>query len=454
MNFENISPQNQLCTVMSRIYEAGLTTVSGGNLSLKDKYGNLWVTPSGGDKGRYAEDDILCITPDGKLIGNRKPSVETEIHKAILKQRPEFNAVVHAHPPALVAMSFLRELPKTNLIPQVYRKVKNPRLAKYACPGTDELKEMVEKEFVEGKDTNAAILENHGAFVAAEGGIKEAFGLFQDLDFSIQLQAKANIYADGKINTISEADMEKYCEAEKTAWSGLEFDICEASSEKELKLRSEICDFMQRGYERNLFTQNIGVISARLDENSFLITQSGSDNADLTVEQIVKISGQKAEAWEEEGQKNTDGEKCQSQGRLPSKSVLLHKKIYEENPQINAIIMAAPVNAMVFGVTDFNYDLKTIPECYIVLREDISKFPFGSVYENREGLAEYFKEKAPVAIVENDCYICTGSSIFNAFDKLEVLDSSAEAVINAKLLGGRVQTITEEQAQEIKERFK
>ncbi|MFW5670068.1 MAG: class II aldolase/adducin family protein, partial [Acetivibrio ethanolgignens] len=209
------------------------------------------------------------------------------------------------------------------------------------------------------------------------------------------------------------------------------------AEDKEKLLRKSVCDFMARGYRRHLFTQNLGVISARLDENSFLITESGSDNADLGEDEIVRISENIIEA-----------------GKVPSKSVLLHKKIYEENPEINAIIMAAPVNAMVFAVTDFNYDLKTIPECYIVLREDISKFPFGSVYKNREGLAEYFKEKAPVAIVENDCYICTGDSIYNAFDKLEVLDSSAEAVVNSKLLGGRVQTITEEQAQEIKERFK
>lgn len=449
MKFENISPQKQLCLIISRIYEAGLTTVSGGNLSLKDEDGNLWVTPSGGDKGRYKEDDILKILPDGTVVGNRKPSVETEIHKAILKKRPEFNAVVHAHPPALVAMSFLRELPETRLIPQVYNRVKNPRIAEYACPGTIELKEKVEKEFAEGENTNTAILENHGAFAASVGGLKEAFGLFQDLDFSIQLQAKANIYADGKFNIISEADIQDYNEAEKTAWDGLEYEEAEQSQkeakslklseaeDKEKLLRKSVCDFMARGYNRHLFTQNLGVISARLDENSFLITESGSDNADLGEDEIVRISGNRIEA-----------------GEVPSKSVLLHKKIYEENPEINAIIMAAPVNAMVFAVTDFNYDLKTIPECYIVLREDISKFPFGSVYKNREGLAEYFKEKAPVAIVENDCYICTGDSIYNAFDKLEVLDSSAEAVVNSKLLGGRVQTITEEQAQEIKERFK
>ncbi|MPM70758.1 Methylthioribulose-1-phosphate dehydratase [bioreactor metagenome] len=207
-------------------------------------------------------------------------------------------------------------------------------------------------------------------------------------------------------------------------------------TEQEMKLRELICDFCDRAYRRDLFTQNIGVMSARLGDDSFLITESGADNAELTVEEIVKVQGMFAE-----------------KDKVPSKSVMLHKKIYQENPDINAIIMAAPENAMVFAVTDLEYDLKTIPECYIVLREDITKFPFGATINKQEDLAEYFKLKSPVAIVENDCYICTGNSLFNAFDKLEVVEFSAAAVINAKLLGGELKPINQKQVREIKERF-
>jgi len=55
--------------------------------------------------------------------------------------------------------------------------------------------------------------------------------------------------------------------------------------------------------------------------------------------------------------------------------------------------------------------------------------------------------------VENDCYVCTGTNIFNAFDKLEVIEFSAEAVFNGKLLGGAIKSITEKQVQEIKAQF-
>lgn len=433
MNVENLKPSEQLCKIMSRIYDSKLTTVSGGNLSLKDQKGNIWVTPSGGDKGRYQTSDILKILPSGEIEGTKKPSVETSIHRSILADRPEFKAVVHAHPPGLVGVSLLRELPETMILPQVANSVKNIRLAGYGCPGSEELRENVAKEFKDSKKTNVAILENHGAFVASEEGILHAFGVFKDLDFSTRIQAKAQNFSGKRPNLISQEQLKRYNNA--STFIGKTFKQKEISK-KEMEHRRLICDFCDRAYKRDLFTQNIGVISTRLDIDSFLITESGADNAELTVKEIVKVKGLAAE-----------------EGKIPSKSVMLHKKIYEENPDINAIIMAAPENAMVFAVTDLEYDLKTIPECYIVLREDIAKFPFGTTIDNQEKLAQYFKTKSPVAIVENDCYICTGATLFNAFDKLEVVEFSAEAVMNAKLLGGKLKPINKKQVQEIKERF-
>ncbi|MEM9646087.1 MAG: class II aldolase/adducin family protein, partial [Planctomycetota bacterium] len=38
-------------------------------------------------------------------------------------------------------------------------------------------------------------------------------------------------------------------------------------------------------------------------------------------------------------------------------------------------------------------------------------------------------------ILENDGILVTGSSVLDVFDRLEVLESTAEAVINAKAIG-------------------
>ncbi|MCK5700558.1 MAG: class II aldolase/adducin family protein, partial [Cyclobacteriaceae bacterium] len=44
-------PKDQITEIIKRIYRAGMTTTSGGNISIKDNQGNIWVTPSAIDKG-------------------------------------------------------------------------------------------------------------------------------------------------------------------------------------------------------------------------------------------------------------------------------------------------------------------------------------------------------------------------------------------------------------------
>ena len=104
-------PKDQITSIIKRIYQAGMTTTSGGNISIKDNEGNIWVTPSAIDKGSLTRKDIICVQPDGKIIGSHKPSSEFPFHKAIYERRPDIRAVIHAHPPALVSFSIVRKIP-------------------------------------------------------------------------------------------------------------------------------------------------------------------------------------------------------------------------------------------------------------------------------------------------------------------------------------------------------
>jgi len=111
-------PKDQITSIIRRIYEAGLTTTSGDNISIKDTEGNIWVTPAAVDKGSLTRKDIMCVTPDGEIIGLHQPSSECPSHKAIFDVRPDVKAIIHAHPPALVSFSIVRKIPNTNIIPQ------------------------------------------------------------------------------------------------------------------------------------------------------------------------------------------------------------------------------------------------------------------------------------------------------------------------------------------------
>lgn len=54
-------PTDQINVIIGRIYHSGMTTTSGGNISIKDENGQIWITPSGVDKGSLTPRDIVCV---------------------------------------------------------------------------------------------------------------------------------------------------------------------------------------------------------------------------------------------------------------------------------------------------------------------------------------------------------------------------------------------------------
>jgi L-fuculose-phosphate aldolase len=124
---------------MNRIYHNGMTTLSGGNLSIKDDNGDIWITPAGVDKGKLTPKDMICVQADGTTQGPHKPSSELPFHRAIYRLRPDLSAIVHAHPPALVSFSIVRQVPDTRIIPQANRVCGPVGYAPYALPGSEAL---------------------------------------------------------------------------------------------------------------------------------------------------------------------------------------------------------------------------------------------------------------------------------------------------------------------------
>ena len=84
-----------------RMYARGYTASNDGNISVRlgDPTG-LLMTPKSVCKG-FMTPDMMCITDlDGrKLQGDRDPSSEMLMHLEVYRQRPDVQAVVHAHPP-------------------------------------------------------------------------------------------------------------------------------------------------------------------------------------------------------------------------------------------------------------------------------------------------------------------------------------------------------------------
>lgn len=61
--------------------------------------------------------------------------------------------------------------------------------------------------------------------------------------------------------------------------------------------------------------------------------------------------------------------------------------------------------------------------------------PYGVQYQEDGRIGDYVSTSTPTAILQNDGVLVTGSSVLDAFDRLEVLESTSEAVINALAIG-------------------
>ena len=193
LDVKSLHPADQICMVLKRLYDMDMTTLTGGNVSIRDDEGVIWVSPTGIDKGSLTREDIVQILPDDTIVGKWKPTSEYRIHVGILRTRPEMKAVLHAHSPALVTMSAVHELPDTRALFPAYQAAGVPGMAEYGMPGTLDLVKCVMETFLEGYD--AAVLKNHAVFLGSRVGLFDAFARFEQLDFLARIQLNAEAEA-------------------------------------------------------------------------------------------------------------------------------------------------------------------------------------------------------------------------------------------------------------------
>jgi len=408
MDFQLLHPRDQLVAIMNRIYHNGMTTLSGGNLSIKDDNGDIWITPSGIDKGKLTPKDMMCMRADGTVDGPHKLSSEFPFHRAIYRLRPDLRAIVHAHPPALVSFSIVRQVPDTRIIPQANRLCGPIGYAPYALPGSEQLGDNIAATFAEG--FNIVILENHG-MAAGGANLLEAFHRLETLDFCARTLIRAR--ALGEINILSEAALNLFDHRR----SDLPEFVPQSHSSRERELRQQIVDLTARAYDRHLMISTEGVVSARLDDHSLLITPTGMDRRTISIEDVVLVRDGGREA-----------------GKLPSRSLRLHEAIYAAHPDIQCVMMAQCPNATAYTVAATPFDSRTIPESFIMLR-DVPMIPFKTMYTQPDKVAEIVSLSAPVAMIQNDCVLIVGTDIMNAFDRLEVVEYSARSLIDSTVLG-------------------
>jgi L-fuculose-phosphate aldolase len=144
-----------------RMYARGYTASNDGNISVRLGPDRLLMTPRSVCKG-FMTPDIMCITDlDGrKLHGDRDPSSEMLMHLEVYRQRPDVQAVVHAHPPVATGFAVAGIPLDRAVLAEVLTTLGSIPIAEYATPSTQELPEAV-RRYIKAHD--GMLLANHGA---------------------------------------------------------------------------------------------------------------------------------------------------------------------------------------------------------------------------------------------------------------------------------------------------
>ena len=421
-------PAEQISIIIGRIYRSGMTTTSGGNVSIMDDNGDMWITPAGIDKGSLTPADIVCVKADGTVEGLHRPSSEYPFHKAIYRMNPHAHSVIHAHPPGLVTFSMTKQVPDTSIIPQA-RAVCGPvGFAEYALPGSELLGKKIVAEFKKNQEYKAVIMENHGVVLFGED-IADAYQRFETLELCARTILNARTL--GKPNYLTEEQILRHERAINTHFQHF-MNVEHPSDER--ALRTEVCQIVRRACTQGLMCSSYGTASVRWRGNDFLITPSNVQRWDIDPNDIVQVKDGMVEA-----------------GKMASRSVALHYEIYRRNPKVNSIILTQSPSLMGFATTGIKFDVRTIPESWIFL-QDIPTFPFGSQYdEHLDALADEFKSR-PFVMLANDSVVVTGDKLINTFDRLEVADFSARSLIMAAPLG-KLSPITDSEIEELRVAF-
>jgi len=147
--------------------------------------------------------DMMCVTDlDGKKIaGDRDPSSEALMHLEVYRQRPDINAVVHAHPPIATGFAVAGIPLDRAVLAEVLTTLGSIPLAEYATPSTSELPEAIRK-YIRAHD--GMLLANHGALTVGA----DLFGAYYKME-TIEHFAHISLVARllGRENLISREEV-------------------------------------------------------------------------------------------------------------------------------------------------------------------------------------------------------------------------------------------------------
>lgn len=191
----------------------------------------------------------------------------------------------------------------------------------------------------------------------------------------------------------------------------------------ELEIKQEMCEIGRRVYNRGMVAANDGNFSVKLNEHEFLCTPTGVSKGFMTPEFICKVN-EKGEVLEA------------NDGFRPSSEVKMHMRIYEQRPDVNAVVHAHPMYATTFAIAGRALMEPIMPEAAIFLGGvPLARYATPSTMEVPDSIQEYLQDYDAV-LLENHGALTFSDTLLNAYYRMESVEFYARLMYQAEMLGG------------------
>lgn len=173
-------------------------------------------------------------------------------------------------------------------------------------------------------------------------------------------------------------------------------------------------------WQKGLVGASEGNISCRLNDSHYLCTPSGLSKGHLKPDDlvIVDISG------------------IPTDNKKPSSELGLHLQMYSARKDCQAVIHAHPPYATAFAVSGKSIPDDVMPEAAMVLGS-VASVPFGLTGTPALALAiSPYLEDHKSFLLENHGAVVIGSSLNDAYNRIETLERIAQVISIADSLGG------------------
>ncbi len=187
-----------------------------------------------------------------------------------------------------------------------------------------------------------------------------------------------------------------------------------------MSLKSDFIYFCHQLYNKEFVTAFDGNVSVKIDNNKILITPSAKCKGRLTEDDLLIV--------------DNDGNLIEGNGKV-STEFKLHKFAYDNRPDVKAVIHAHPVYATAFAAMGEDFTTPVFPEVVLNLgKVHLTKYATPSTKELAESMKPFI-DYAWVLLLENHGAISFGTSLDDAYYKLEKLEHTAKILAVVRSMG-------------------